>query len=100
MSCVVSCSTDSGPRNPSTANTFDAAGAGGGLGVVAGVEGGVITEAVESAGARLSIGLQAAPPTARAAHKIATLIGAPPPGSPGSTPRGARGSGAHHPLAR
>src|SRR5436309_1529345 len=58
MSCTVSCSTDSGVRNPSTVRTFVAAGAGGGGGVGAGVEGAAGTAAVESvgrAGGRFSI---------------------------------------------
>src|SRR6266699_644763 len=46
MSCAVSCSTDSGVRNPAMAATFVAAGAGG----AAGGGGGVTCRAAESAG--------------------------------------------------
>src|SRR5213594_4251553 len=100
MSCTVSCSTDSGVRNPSTAKTFVAAGAGdaGGGGGTGGATGGVAgagaAAAVESAGGGGGGGAAAAggpggggggerfstqPATARAAHRIVALIGAPPP---------------------
>src|SRR6266576_5783969 len=74
MSCALSCSTDSGVRNPVTVRTFVAAGAGGGGagGVAGGVAGGCgivsVATAVESGDVRFSIGLQ--PLAAAAPHRM------------------------------
>src|SRR6266576_5571858 len=72
MSCALSCSTDSGVRNPVTVRTFVAAGAGGGgAGGVAGGCGIVsvaTATAVESGDVRFSIGLQ--PLAAAAPHRM------------------------------
>src|SRR6266581_2917217 len=90
MSWTVSCSTDSGVRNPSTAKTFvaDGAGGGGGTGGTGGATGGVAgagaAAAVESAGGGGGERFSTQPATARAAHRIVALIGAPPP-RPGSS---------------
>src|SRR5207247_8636091 len=85
MSCTGSCSTDSGVRNPSTAKTFggagggDAGGGGGTGGATGGVAGAGAAAAVESAGGGGGERFSTQPATARAAHRIVALIGAPPP---------------------
>src|SRR5438093_7124066 len=74
MSCTVSCSTDSGVRNPSTAKTFvaagagDAGGGGGTGGATGGVAGGGAAAAAESAGGGGGERLFTAPAAARRAH--------------------------------
>src|SRR5713101_1846425 len=88
MSCAVSCRTDSGVRNPSTAITLVAAGGVGAAGAATGAGGG---GRVSDAGGVLATRSHAAP-TARAAHTIVTLIAALPSGSPGSTRQGVVGS--------
>src|SRR6266853_6174684 len=68
MSCALSCSTDSGVRNPWTAMTFvttGAAGAGGATGAWGIVS---VATAAESGGVRFSIGLQ--PLAAAAPHRM------------------------------
>src|SRR5437879_8955098 len=82
MSCAVSCSTDSGVRNPAMAATFVAAGGGG----VAGGGTGVTWTAAESAGVPLvsdaagllGMGSQAAV-TASHAHSVLGLMRPSPP---------------------
>src|SRR2546422_1651793 len=72
MSWAVSCSTDSGVRNPSTATTFVADGAGGGGGTggaTGGVAGAGAAAAVESAGGGGGERFSTQPATARAAHR-------------------------------
>src|SRR6266566_6411731 len=70
MSCALSCSTDSGVRNPVTVRAFVAAGAG--AGGACGVAGGCgivsVATAVESGDVRFSIGLQ--PLAAAAPHRM------------------------------
>src|SRR6266581_2610673 len=80
MSCAVSCSTDSGVRNPATVLTLVAAGATGGAGRVEGLgsatdsgwAGGVA--GVSDAGGALSTRWQAAPRVASVAHRNRNLM--------------------------
>src|SRR5256886_10026258 len=76
MSCTLSCSTDSGARNPCTVATFVAVGAGAGAGAggaaaggPAAVDSGRVTGQSAVAGA-LSGRTQATPSTPSAAHRI------------------------------
>src|SRR2546430_16265053 len=85
MSCTLSCSTDSGARNPCTVATFVAVAAGAGAGTGGGAAGGAAAVdsgrvTVESvvAGA-LSGRTQATPSTPSAVQRIVPLMGDLPP---------------------
>src|SRR5437667_12408190 len=90
MSCVVSCSTDSGVRNPAMLATFVAAGGGG----VGGGGAGDTWSTVESAGVPgrwhadclLAMGSQAAPTAARPHTTLGLMMPSPAP-CPSSAPR-------------
>src|SRR5438093_10540273 len=90
MSCVVSCSTDSGVRNPAMLATFVAAGGGG----VGGGGAGDTWSTVESAGVPglwdaeclLAMGSQAAPTASRPHTTLGLMLPSPAP-FPSSAPR-------------